>query len=281
MAREWRRLLVPPARIAGAAVTLEPSEAHYLRRVLRLRPGERFALVDGAGHLWSATLAPETPGEPASALLEQPPGQPLQSEPPPKPRLALAVALPRQDADVLLRMASELGIDRLTPLRAGRSAAAEPLKPQRQAAILREASEQCERLWLPLLDPVQPAEGWLASPPALPPGLPPAAAAAADGQPKVLATALGLLATTRREGLPSLEQALAGVQAAPAAVVVAIGPEGGWTPAEERQAEAAGWRPVSLGATILRSSTAAVSAAVLMAAWRRGLSCGTSRPPSP
>ncbi len=281
MAREWRRLLVPPERLAaasagprqgsGAALALEPSELHYLRRVLRLRPGQRLALVDGAGHLWSATLAAAegAAGHRGGAVLEQPLQRPLLSEPPPAPALQLAVALPRQDADVLLRMACELGIDRFTPLKAARSAAAEPLRPQRQSAILREALEQCERLWLPRLDAVQAAVAVLA---------PPAPGASAAAQ-------LRLLATTRRAGLPSLEQCL---QASPpelraGTVVVAIGPEGGWTPEEEQAAETAGWRPVHLGGAILRTSTAAITAAALLSAWRRGLavSCGTSRPPSP
>ena len=255
MAREWRRLLVPPERLAACGageLALEPPELHYLRRVLRLRPGERFGLVDGAGHLWSATLADGT------ARLEQPLQAPLRSEPPPRPLLQLAVALPRQDADVLLRMACELGIDRLSPLSAERSAVAAPLRPERQAAILREAVEQCERLWLPRLDPPQPAAV-------------PLAAATGPG--------LRLLATTRRAGLPSLEHCLGSAERVgdgPAvdqpSVVVAIGPEGGWSPAEEQAAEEAGWQPVALGGTILRTSTAAVAAAALLAAWRRGLS---------
>ncbi|MGL6134041.1 MAG: RsmE family RNA methyltransferase [Prochlorococcaceae cyanobacterium] len=291
MAREWRRLLVPPERLAaaaaaasasaaddaGAVLALEPPELHYLRRVLRLRPAERFALVDGAGHLWSATLAADT------ALLEQPLQRPLLAEPPPRPALQLAVALPRQDADVLLRMACELGIDRLSPLCAERSAAAAPLRPQRQAAILREALEQCERLWLPRLDAPQPAAAVLTAAPE--PGPEQGAEGPGAGGP-----VLRLLATTRREGLQPLERRLRALEllpqqlppGGPGAVLVAIGPEGGWSP-EEEQAAAAGWQPVGLGATILRTSTAAVAAAALLAAWRRGLalSCGTSRPPSP
>lgn len=268
MAREWRRLLVPPDRLAAAApmaelpeLALEPPELHYLRRVLRLRPGQRFALVDGVGHLWSATLGPLT------ALLEQPLQRPLQSEPPPRPALQLAVALPRQDADVLLRMACELGIDRLSPLRAERSAATAALRTERQGAILREALEQSERLWLPRLDGPLPATTVLA------------AAPEQGGAGPVLR----LLATTRHEGLQPLEQGLPAGELTPAQVVVAIGPEGGWSSAEEQAAAAAGWRPVGLGSTILRTSTAAVAAASLLAAWRRGLalSCGTSRPPSP
>ena len=80
---------------------------------------------------------------------------------------------------------------------------------------------------------------------------------------------LRLLATTRREGLPSLEHLLLQSVQPLRWIRMAIGPEGGWTPQEENQAEAAGWRPVSLGDTILRTSTAAVVAAGWMVALRR------------
>ena len=49
---------------------------------------------------------------------------------------------------------------------------------------------------------------------------------------------------------------------------VAIGPEGGWTPEEESQSEKYGWEPISFGSSILRTSTAAVSASNAMAMWR-------------
>ena len=164
MAREWRRLLVSVERFGagGGGLVLRAEESHYLRRVLRLRPGDQLALVDGAGRLWTARLQPgDAAGGDAAVVLEQPLAAPLQQQPPPHPQLVLAVAWPRLDADVLLRMACELGIDRFTPLQAGRSVAAAGLKPERQAAIVREAVEQCERLWQPQLDPEQPALDWL------------------------------------------------------------------------------------------------------------------------
>ena len=253
MVRELRRLLIPPERLAasGVMLPLERQEAHYLGRVLRLRPGDRFAVVDGAGHLWSAVLRQADRAE-----LEQPLAAPLELEPPPCPALELAVALPRRDGDVLLRMAVELGIDRVTPLQAERSVGPEPLKPERGAAILREALEQCERLWQPQLAAAAPARALLGAAP--PGGL---------GQ--------GLLATTRRAGTPLLLEALAHLVAdpagVPAIVTVAIGPEGGWSPAEEALALERGWQPVSLGSAILRCSTAAVTAAGLLAHWREQL----------
>lgn len=261
MAREWRRLLITPERLEALAtashpqLALEPHESHYLSRVLRLRAGDPFAIADGAGRLWTAQLAPLAGGAGVVAQLDQPLAQPLLQEPRPTLALELAVALPKRDADLLLRMACELGMDRMLPLVAERSVAG-ALKHERCAAILREAAEQCERLWLPELMPGLPAASCL-------------------GQP---AAGLGLLATTRRPGLPLLAECLAGLERLPPRLTIAVGPEGGWTPREEELALAHGWRPVSLGATILRSSTAAVAAAALLCHWRSGLVLGAEPP---
>ena len=88
MARELRRLLIPPDRLqplgpdriepagtepAGTLVQLEPAEAHYVARVLRFRCGDALAVIDGAGSLWSAILE-----QPAQLRLQQPLAQPLQ-----------------------------------------------------------------------------------------------------------------------------------------------------------------------------------------------------------
>jgi 16S rRNA (uracil1498-N3)-methyltransferase len=281
MARELRRLLIDPQRLelAEGELRLEAAEVHYLLRVLRLRPGDRLALVDGAGRLWTAGLAlaehlaeplvgrrGRAQGEqPLVARLEQPLARPLQWQPQPQPSLALAVAMPRRDGDVLLRMACELGIDLFLPLVAARSVAGEGLARERAAAILREACEQSERLWQPRVELPQQASQLLAIP----------------------AAGLGLLATTRQAGLQSLDQALNHWQAASSGgpfrsgdlVMLAIGPEGGWTGEEEELALAAGWQAVSLGATILRVSTAAVAAAALLSRWR--VTCRSCSQPSP
>lgn len=250
MVREWRRLLVEPARLqdAAAGLLLQPEELHYLRRVLRLRSGERFALIDGCGHLWTATLEAWEARSLARAQLEQPLECPCVSTPPAAPQLCLAVAPPRRDPEVMLRMACELGMDGIQWLQSERSLPEALPRASRQAAVLREALEQCERLWLPRCAGPEPFESWLATPPA----------------------GLTLLATTRDRGAGPLLQVLAdhGLSAAGPTVTVAIGPEGGWSPAEEELARSRGWLRVSLGEAILRSSTAAVAAASLLSAWR-------------
>ncbi|MFN7227886.1 MAG: 16S rRNA (uracil(1498)-N(3))-methyltransferase [Synechococcaceae cyanobacterium] len=240
---ERRRLLIDPDRLA-ATVTLERHEAHYVSRVLRLRAGDLLDLVDGRGQLWTGRLDPD-----GALTLEQPPDQPLQRASPPALLIELAMAVPRQDADAAWRMACELGADRLQPLAAQRQAMGTRVAHQRWHSIIREACEQCERLWLPELAPLCNSDAWLAE-------------HAAD---------LRLFATTRRH-LPPLESllphAVAPPRLQPYRICLAVGPEGGWCGNEETVAEAAGWLPVSLGDTILRTSTAAVAGLARLVAWR-------------
>lgn len=251
MVRELRRLLIDPVRLSAREkgddrLPLRRDEEHYLARVLRLRPGDPVTVIDGCGSQWRAQR-----GEGAWLEALEPERDP---QPPPRPRLCLALALPRQDVELVWRMATELGIDRLQPLLADRcqSSGRRPTL-ERWSAVVREATEQCERLWLPQLEQPRTAEECLS---------------ASRGGIK-------LLATTRREQLPTLEACLSHAgqpRADLEEITLAVGPEGGWSPQEERLAEAAGWCPVSLGATILRTTTAAVAGVSRLAAWRQ-LSC--------
>jgi len=257
MARELRRLLIPPGRLRSAAarvameaeaglVALEPEEAHYVSRVLRFRHGDRLALIDGEGQMWTATLE-----QPALLRLEQPLDQPLERARRPNPAITLAMAVPKRDAELVWRMATELGATQLQPLLASRGVVRGALPLERWRTIVREATEQCERLWLPhLAEPVE-ALGWFSTP--------------VVGQ--------ALLATTRQAELPTLpellpdlmpdlpnRQRLSQSDPSPTDLRLAIGPEGGWSIEEEQAARTLGWQPVSLGSSILRTSTAAVAA---------------------
>lgn len=225
---------------------LEPEEAHYVARVLRFRHGDRLALIDGEGQLWTATLE-----QPAMLKLEQPLEQPLERAGRPRPTITLAMAVPKRDAELAWRMATELGATQLQPLLASRGVVRGALPLERWRTIVREATEQCERLWLPhLAEPVE-ALTWLSTPVVGP----------------------ALLATTRQAELPTLpellphfipdlpnRQRLSQSDPSPTDLRLAIGPEGGWSSEEEQAASAAGWQPVSLGSSILRTSTAAVAA---------------------
>jgi 16S rRNA (uracil1498-N3)-methyltransferase len=249
MAREQRRLLIAPERLAlveaDAVLPLSNEESRYLTRVLRYSAGACFAVVDGCGHLWQAELL-----ERDEARLLQSLETPLQDQPAQVPRLVLAAAVVKRDFDLVVRMAVELGVDRLVPLLCERTAVLGQIRSERWQTIAAEAAEQCERLWMPRIDEPTPVQGVLEQP----------------------AAATRYWATTRRGSLPLLQpqlQATAG--GAADELWLACGPEGGWSESEEGSAAAAGWIPVQLGPTILRSSTASVAGMALLSHWRAGL----------
>ena len=247
---ELRRLFMAPARLqtSGSLLALEADERHYLRRVLRLRPGDPLAVVDGQGHFWTAQLMEG--GE--QLQLHQPVDQPQDTALAPRPRLGLAVVSVRRGMDDVMRMACELGIDCIQPLSSQwRTAQAED-RPDRWRTILKEAVEQCERLWMPELLSTVDAKDWWAMP--------------AEGS-------LRALATTRQSSAVSVDDWLgreSGVlhEGKVPEVWIAIGPEAGWTTTEQADALRHGWISVAMGETILRTSTAAVAAATLLSYWR-------------
>ncbi len=240
---ERRRLLIAPQRLAAVetgdpTVPLERSEQHYLRRVLRCRVGDTIDVVDGCGSLWQAQLIS------ADALRVSVPAD--QIEPVRVPRLGLGLALIRRGFEDALRMACELGVDEIQPLRTDRSTLQAEHRPQRWATILQEAVEQCERLWLPTLKPPCKLAQWPNS---------------------SFPVAVGV---TRRADTPALSNWLTQTSNDSGMVWLLVGPEGGWSDAEDRLFNTRGWQPVHLGSSILRSSTAAVRGSVELVQWRDG-----------
>ena len=238
---ERRRLLIAPQRLAAVetgdpSVPLERSEQHYLRRVLRCRVGDTIDVVDGCGSLWKAQLIS------ADSLQLARPAEQIESAP--VPRLGLGLSLIRRGFEDALRMACELGVDEIQPLRADRSTPQAEDRPERWATILQEAVEQCERLWLPTLKPACNLAQWPNS-----------------SDP----VAVGV---TRRADTPALSYWLKQTTNDIGMVWLLVGPEGGWSVAEEQLFITREWQPVHLGSSILRSSTAAVRGSVELVQWR-------------
>ena len=240
---ERRRLLIAPQRLAAVEtgdpiVPLERSEQHYLRRVLRCRVGDTIDVVDGCGLLWQAQLIS------ADALQLARPAD--QIEPAPVPRLGLGLSLIRRGFEDALRMACELGVDEIQPLRADRSTPQAEHRPERWATILQEAVEQCERLWLPTLKPACNLAQW-----------------PNNSDP----VAVGV---TRRADTPALSDWLNQTTNCNGMVWLLGGPAGRWSDAEEQVLSTREWHPVYMGSSILRSSTAAVRGSVELVQWRDG-----------
>lgn len=261
------RLYLPPPLAAHSEITLQPDRAHYLTRVLRLRPGAPLVCADGAGHEYAATLADAAPaasGKTARAGSPHPTMRPrremrshremrlqlgdlLRTAPPPEPRLHLVQGLLKGDAmDRLLQKATELGVTDIWPVDAarsnvprasGRDAVRHEHRRQHWHGILVSALEQSGRLWLPELHPTRDLAAVLQDAPCerlllLQPGAPP------------------LPLQLPREPLALL-----------------IGPEGGWDERELALAVDTGATTCGLGELILRAETAPLAA---LAAIRHG-----------
>ncbi|WP_320667903.1 16S rRNA (uracil(1498)-N(3))-methyltransferase [Prochlorococcus sp. MIT 1307] len=251
---ELRRLLIERGRLNATSeidrvLTLNQKEVHYLCHVLRLRQGDAIEIVDGIGHLWRANLV-EQHSIQLSTSLECP----LKVQSSPKPLVGLAVVLPKRGLNELLRMSCEIGVDIIQPLISERGIVRTKAegKLARWDGIIREAVEQSERLWKPEFRSVVDVQDWLKKKPSK--------AAFAFASPRLLR-------------LEDLQEWVSGFEKEIEEIWVAIGPEGGWTFQEQLLAREAGCVEVHLGESIMRTSTAAVSATQLLVAWRRNKSC--------
>jgi 16S rRNA (uracil1498-N3)-methyltransferase len=217
-------------------VPLTAAESHRLGRVLRLRPGADVEVADGTG--WHAT---GTYDRDTVRLTSDPLRAPV-----PTPRLVLAQALPKgRKLDEVVRVATELGADRIVPVLAERSVSRPDDRKadravERWRAVARAACEQARRPHRPMLDAPVPTAGL---PQRLDPGPVLVAVPGAAPLPRVVA-AIGPLD----------------------AVTLVVGPEGGLTPAEVDGLVAAGGRAVGLGPTVLRTEHAGAAGLAALAA---------------
>ena len=207
--------------------------AHHVGRVLRAQPGQLYELSDGT-KVWLGRIETVTRDEVNFSLIEEL-AAPQEGI---KTRLLLAVV--KFDAfEWALEKATELGVGAIVPLAAARSEkallTAATKRAERWQKILLEASQQSRRVALPELWPLAKPE------------------VAFQDQHGGLPIFLSEAPEAR-----TLREVLRGEQAE--RVVLAIGPEGGWTEEERSVAKVNGFREASLGNLILRTETAVIAA---------------------
>lgn len=226
------RFFIEPA-ITGDRALLTGSEVHHLAGVMRAKVGDQITLFDGSGHEFSGQIESLKKDRCELTILEK---RAVEREP--AIAIIAGVALPKGERQKwLVEKLTELGATQLVPLLTARGVA----QPGEQAAArLRrsviEASKQCGRNRLLDIAPAKEAEAWFAAIP--------------TNEARLLADPAG-------EPFPNLQSEICNLKS----LHFAIGPEGGFTPAEVAAAEAAGWKLVSLGKRILRIETAAIALA--------------------
>jgi 16S rRNA (uracil1498-N3)-methyltransferase len=137
-----------------ASPRLDDGDWHHLTRVLRVAPGERLCLSDGAGSWRTARLAQE-PGDLGEVIATDRPS----------PAVCIGVAVPKGSRiDLTVQKLTELGVDRIALLHTSRSvvrwdAGDVSGRLDRLRRVAREAAMQSRQLHLPVVEgPVTPAE---------------------------------------------------------------------------------------------------------------------------
>ncbi|HSF76900.1 MAG TPA: 16S rRNA (uracil(1498)-N(3))-methyltransferase [Microcoleus sp.] len=249
---QLQRLAITAAQICDRQIDLTREQQHYLNRVLRLQAGDRFIAMDGRGHWWLAVLEVRETGLFASIAEEIAVNRELPVE------VTLMAALPKGNGfDEVVRQATELGVSSIVPVTSDRTL----LKPSAQKVdrwrrIAAEAAEQSERQIVPtILEPVS-----------------------FDIAVKDCGQKNRFICVARGDNRHLWDYLLGNLeppqpplirgeeQREELAIVIAVGPEGGWTEGEVERAIEFGFEAVSLGSRILRAVTAPIVALSLVGA---------------
>jgi 16S rRNA (uracil1498-N3)-methyltransferase len=223
--------------LALGEVRLDGAEAHHLLHVLRAKPGLAVVLFDGSGAEFDAMVART---DRAAVYLTVSQRREVDREP--AVAVTLGVALPKGDRQRwLVEKSTELGVARLVPLITARGVA------QPVGAVLErfqrgviEAAKQCGRNRLMEIGEPQGWNEFVGS-------------TAPTSTIRLVAHPGGVaMSTVFSTDTGPDEQ-----------IWLAVGPEGGLTEPEVRQALEAGWQAVDLGPRLLRTETAAIA----LAAW--------------
>ncbi|HYM78661.1 MAG TPA: RsmE family RNA methyltransferase [Candidatus Dormibacteraeota bacterium] len=211
------------------------AHADHLVRVLRARVGQEFDIVAGPV-IRRGRVAAIADGRVDFELAEE------IASGVAVPSLTLLLAIFKFDRmEWAIEKAAELGVSRIIPIVARRSeahlAAASAKRAERWRRIALQAAEQSRRSAPPeIADPIKLREG-----------------TALPGQLKIV-----LSESEQRSQLADILAAQAKDE-----VLLAVGPEGGWTDDEMQVFQEAGWISASLGPTILRAETAAIAAVAI------------------
>ena len=215
-------------------LTLGEEDSKHCVKVLRMGEGDTIEVVDGNGTLYTCRITMAHPKRCAVEVTER-----MQQPPHWGHRIVLGVA-PTKNLDRiewLVEKCVEMGVDRIIPLRCHNSERT-VLKTERLKKIMVSAMKQSLKATLPRLDEMTSVMDVIAED--------------FDGT-RCIAYCDAMLPREQRRTLPS-------VYRPGGDVMVLIGPEGDFSPEEVQAATAAGFIPVTLGESRLRTETAGLMA---------------------
>ncbi|MEU5567359.1 16S rRNA (uracil(1498)-N(3))-methyltransferase [Micromonospora musae] len=222
-------------------LTLGGPEGHHAATVQRLRVGEELLLADGQGGTATAVVTAVGRGSLELELTAR--GYVDASV----PRLVVVQGIAKGDrGELAVQAMTEVGVDEIVPWAASRSVAQwrgdrGVRAREKWVATAREAAKQARRPWLPVVA-----------------GSPDESTGRVAGRLAGSAAAF-VLHEEATDRLTTVELPDAGE------IVLVVGPEGGITADEVDAFVAVGARPVRLGPSVLRTSTAGVAALTVLA----------------
>ncbi|MEW9701584.1 16S rRNA (uracil(1498)-N(3))-methyltransferase [Paenibacillus sp. SI8] len=239
-----QRYFLPPEKFQGTAhtVTIEGDDAHHLQRVMRAEIGDKVICSNGVNREALVRITELDKGCVTAEVVED---LPMNAEA--AVEVWVAQSLPKGDKmETVIQKGTEIGAARFLPFLSERTvvqydAKKEAKRTERWQKIAKEAAEQAHRNRVPQVAGVLTWKQLLA---------------------QLKDVDCAWICYEKEDGQqlrPAIQQAAAsGKLERGKRVLIAVGPEGGFTEQEIRQAEEAGFRSVSLGARILRTETAAM-----------------------
>jgi len=219
---------------------LTGGEAHHALHVVRLRRGERVAVVNGAGTEFLCEVQDCARDKIQFAVAGK------NSVPPPSCQITLLQAVPKgKIIESIIQKATELGVSRIVPLlservttRLGNGSAAHKAAKWQLVAV--EAIKQCGSAWLPRVEPSITPKEFLAR---------------KENSELPLIASLQPGSRHAREYFRDFQNSHGRL---PKSLCIWIGPEGDFTPEEAAAIQAGGALPITLGRLVLRVETAAI-----------------------
>lgn len=235
------RLFCSAQDVTGTKIMITDSGAvHHFRDVLRVKAGEEAVVCDGAGNEYDCVIETADSNGLLLAIRSKNPPAPLRTV-----MITAACAIPKKSKfeDIVDKL-TQVGVDRIIPMLTERvivklDKRKEALRLSRWQKIALSAAQQSQRRSLPQISPVQSFQQVLQ-------------------ESKKAGFDLKLIPYLAGER-KTLREALTGVR--PKNILFLIGPEGDFSHKEASSAVSAGFVPVSLGDSVLRVETAAVSVA--------------------
>lgn len=223
------------AETDGRFVRLDAEESAHCVKVLRHRAGDEIHVIDGVGTKYTCRLTDDNPRGAEAEVLQAEPG--WGSHP---YRLTVGCCPTKNNErfEWFVEKATELGVDCIVPL-IGERSERKVYKTERAHRIALSATKQSLKAALPDIAEPESVQAFLEAP--------------RDG--------LKLIAYCFEEDEAprvSIQKALADYPGCE--ITVLIGPEGDFSPKEARLALANGYLPIHLGASRLRTETAALTA---------------------